>query len=114
MTSPFLISNVITFSTPVSKNLAILPKGVAIENIYIYVDTAFDGGITLSVGYAANHTAYCSAQAVSSTGPIRPAIGSGGGRDTTPRQAAAYFGGGTPTQGKAIIVMTGFLLAPSV
>lgn len=107
-----LTVNTVVTSSTLTKHIALLPKGADVESILIMVQTAFDAGVTLSVGYSSNHTAYCTAQSVSSTGRIAPTLGSGGGYDSSPREVKAYLNG-TPTKGKALVVMEWNKLTPA-
>lgn len=113
MTSPLTVTTIVTSST-LTKHLALLPAGSDVESVLILVQTAFDSGISLSVGYDSNHTAYCSAQGVSSTGRIAPTLGTGGGLDTTPREVKIYLTGGTPTKGKATVILQWNRVSPTL
>ena len=94
-----------------SPHIASLPKGAAVESVRIYVLTAFNVG-TISVGYDADNDAYSAAQDVTTTGRKTPTLGTGVGLDTTPREVKAYHSG-TPTSGKAIVLIEGYLLPPT-
>ena len=90
----------------------VLPKNHYVYNVRIDVEQTFDGGTTLAVGHATDADAYCTATAVDSTGIKSPALGVSGGYEAQQQTAKATVSG-TPTQGKAVVIIE-FYRVPKV
>lgn len=105
MPSPFFISAIVTKDVT-TKTIATLPRGTSIEDVTIYVKTAFNGGATIKVGYAGDDEAYSEPVDVTTLGRKKPTLGGGIGLDYSARLAQAYVTG-SPTVGEAIVVLDG-------
>ena len=84
--------------------LGTLAVGIDVFDITIHVLTAFDASATITVGFTADTDAYSTGQDVTTTGRKRPTLGVSVGFQSSPIVARAYVTG-SPTVGKAIVVM---------
>lgn len=86
-----------------------LPAGAEIVNIRLVVNTAFDGGATLSVGDDSSTTYYLSAASVlGSLGPVYSTAWLTNGKWFTELLSGANINvsvGGSPTVGSAVLIV---------
>lgn len=103
--TPFYISAVVTPDN-IGTVLMTVRKGIDIYDVTIHVIEAFNDAATLKIGHASNDDAFSVAQDVTTTGRKRPTLGAEVGYQTGPKNVLAALTG-TPTQGRAIVVIEG-------
>ena len=84
-------------------DLGIIPKYSYVSNVRIHVVEAFSSG-NIKVGHSTDDDAYSASITGAGTGVLSNTLGAGVGYDSTARQAQATVSG-TPTSGKAIIII---------
>lgn len=109
---PLALALIVTHRNAANAVFGVLPPNHYVYNVRMDVEQAFDGGTTMEVGNASDTDAYCTATAVATTGIKTPTLGASGGYEAQ-RQTVKATLSGTPTQGKAVVIVE-FYRVPKV